>query len=208
VKPSAADKEQYFRTIYHTITFGDLSPEIATPAIASLRLLLIESVGEERQRELVSAWNEEAAAYPASASSTQALRRCALDGIAYGFVEAGMPLEWVARQTHIFQYMPPLCDYAEPNELLTLRDDAWRERHWWRARNLGNHLLALAVLAGDEESIQSFAEDNLTILEAWRAAESDFSGDHELEEHRWLREHARAMARWGAIVRDRLEAAG
>jgi hypothetical protein len=54
------DMIKKFRTIYRALSFlGNEQPEVATPAIASLRLLLIESVGESEQRELIGTWNDE-----------------------------------------------------------------------------------------------------------------------------------------------------
>ena len=55
-----AEKIDYFRKIYKALrVLGRDRPEVAVPAIASLRLLLIDAVGEETQRELIGKWNEE-----------------------------------------------------------------------------------------------------------------------------------------------------
>lgn len=57
---SCSDGEllRYFRTIY--LALGEAPPsDLTIAAVASVRLLLIREVGEERQRELVGAWNEE-----------------------------------------------------------------------------------------------------------------------------------------------------
>jgi hypothetical protein len=54
-------KIEYFGVIYKSLAHvGYEQPELATRAIASLRLLLIDTVGEDRQRVLVGQWNEEA----------------------------------------------------------------------------------------------------------------------------------------------------
>lgn len=51
---------QKFRSVYRALSvLGDEKPEVATSAVASLRLLLIDAVGEAEQSMLVGKWNEE-----------------------------------------------------------------------------------------------------------------------------------------------------
>lgn len=54
------EKIGYFRAIYRALSvLGKDHPEVCTAAIASLRLLLIDAVGEDHQKNLVAAWNDE-----------------------------------------------------------------------------------------------------------------------------------------------------
>jgi hypothetical protein len=49
-----------FRTVYRALSaLGDEQPQISTAAVASLRLLLIDQVGESEQSKLIGAWNAE-----------------------------------------------------------------------------------------------------------------------------------------------------
>jgi hypothetical protein len=60
VTASIDEKAKMFRTVYLACNrFAKLDPRVATPAIASIRLLLIDAVGEVEQRRLVGLWNEE-----------------------------------------------------------------------------------------------------------------------------------------------------
>jgi hypothetical protein len=53
-------KIECFRTTYRALhVLGETQPAASTPAVASLRLLLIDALGEERQKELVGAWNDD-----------------------------------------------------------------------------------------------------------------------------------------------------
>ena len=53
------EKIEYFRKIYEALcVLGERNPKITTPAIASLRLLLVDVFGEEIQKELIRQWNE------------------------------------------------------------------------------------------------------------------------------------------------------
>ena len=48
----------YFRKIYETLVFFSKDSYEVRESIASLRLLLIDVVGEEKQQELIKQWNE------------------------------------------------------------------------------------------------------------------------------------------------------
>lgn len=51
---------EYFRTIYRALhELGKTQPREATPAIASLRLVMIDVFGEEVQKKLIGEWNDE-----------------------------------------------------------------------------------------------------------------------------------------------------
>ena len=53
-------KIEFFRKVYRALyLLGEIVAGEATPAIASLRLLLIDAVGQEHQSELIGLWNEE-----------------------------------------------------------------------------------------------------------------------------------------------------
>ena len=57
---SGPDKRLYYiEIIYRTLrALGKKKPAEAARALASIRLLLIETVGEAKQREFVGAWNQ------------------------------------------------------------------------------------------------------------------------------------------------------
>jgi hypothetical protein len=56
---SSEKKLQFFSTVYAALSdLGHRDPATAARAMAALRLLLIDAVGEERQRELIGEWNE------------------------------------------------------------------------------------------------------------------------------------------------------
>jgi len=178
----------------------------AVRGIAGIRLIMNEILGEERQRELVGTWNEERqGAVGNETIDYRALSSLAMDGTVFAFVSAGMPLEWAKRHTHLFQYMPPVHAPIEENACAEHRRTRWDAGEYAQARDAGNMLLALAVLAGDAHAIYEHAKVNLRILEAWRAEEPDLGHDYEFEEHAWLRDHAEEMARWGRMVRQHLD---
>lgn len=196
------DRIGMFRTVYRALhILGEGDPGVATPATASLRLLLIDALGEERQRELIGGWNEELP----RAARERALYRLAQEGIAFAFVSAGMPVEWARRHTHLFQYMPPMHAPLDENTCVECRRAQWEAANYAGARDAGNMLLALAVLAGNADAIRRHATDNLHILEAWGAEERnlgrDLGRDYEFEEHAWLRDQAEEMAQWGQDAR-------
>lgn len=58
-KMTEQEKIEFFRKIYEALSvLSEEKPQIATPAIASLRVLLIYTFGEEKQKELIRQWNE------------------------------------------------------------------------------------------------------------------------------------------------------
>jgi hypothetical protein len=196
----------HVHTVYRSLRLlGESEPAAATPAVAALRLLLIDMAGEDRQRELISQWNEEPPLPSAAGESGAALRRLAPEGIAFAFVDAGMPVEWARRHRHLFQYMPPVYAALDGNACAARRQAQREARNWPWARDAGNMLLALAVLQGDVPAILAHAEENLAILAEWRAAAPDQIFEHEFEEHSWLRDHVVEMAQWGGSVRRHLE---
>ncbi len=55
-------KIEYFRKVYRALCLlGEMPLGEIAPAIASLRLLLIDAIGSEHQSELIGKWNEEMA---------------------------------------------------------------------------------------------------------------------------------------------------
>ena len=46
--------------------------------------------------------------------------------------------------------------------------------------------------------------ENLAILARWREEDPEYGRDYEVEECRWLRDHAAEVARWGRRVGHRL----
>lgn len=200
------ERTERFRTVYRSVQLlGDVDPAAGTPAVASLRLLLIDAVGEERQRELIGEWNNEHRSVGTAGADAGTFRRLAQEGIAFAFVSAGMPLAWARRHTHLFQYMPPVHAPLDEHACAELRAVRRAAGEWAPARNAGNMLLALAVLEANAMAIQEHAAENLSILDEWRTAEPDLGRDYEFEVHTWLRDHAAMMADWGRSARRHLD---
>jgi hypothetical protein len=95
--------ERLFREIYRSIC-------IAPPAdqthrgIAAVRLLMINSLGEERQRDLIGRWNDEpSAVVPTGENIPSWLQKLAVSGLQSLWVESGLPQEIGKR------YADPLC---------------------------------------------------------------------------------------------------
>lgn len=195
-----------FRVAYKALSLlGEINPEAATPATASLRLIMSMFFGEERQRELVGQWNDEPALARHEGMPDVALHRLAEEGIAFAFVCAGMPAEWAKRHSHLFQYMPPVHAPLEHDDLMMSRDAARNAGEFAHARDAGNMLLALAVLDGDGNRIRELAAENLAILDAWRLTDPNLGREYEFEKHTWLRDHAVEMAQWGEDVSRHIE---
>lgn len=200
------EKREYMRKVYHALRIlGDRDPGTATPAVASLRLLLSDAIGEDAQRDAVGEWNDEARQMQGAGESVRELRGLAAGGIELEFVKAGMPLEWASRHSQLFQYMPPVHAALDSNKCQQHRTERRAAREWWKARDAGNMLLALAVLAADADAIRAHAAENLEILGEWRAAEPNLRREYEFEKHAWLRDHADEMAQWGRRVSHHLE---
>lgn len=54
------EKIEYYRKIYRALhVLGKMMPGAAVPAVAGMRLLLMDAIGQEAQRELIGVWNEE-----------------------------------------------------------------------------------------------------------------------------------------------------
>jgi hypothetical protein len=179
-------------------------------ADAGIRLELIERYGEDRQRELVGEWNAEGDGEideDGPGIDGLELRRLAQQGLAFEFVEAGMPLEWATRHSHVFQYMPPVYEAADEGDLRTNREARLAGGDFAYARNYGNHELALAILRGSADAIRELTHAILAILTQWRAEEEangrEFGKNYEVEKHEWLHAHANEMAEWGRRVMQR-----
>lgn len=192
-----------FRIVYAALSSSTAPEHVA--AVASVRLLLIEAVGEDRQRALIAAWNDSTSAAAPVREDHAELHRLAADGVAFAFVEAGMPIEWARRQYAIFQHMPP--GKAAPDRIADqVRDAARQAGDFSRARIVGSELIARAVLDGDANAIRESAAENLAILSEWEAARPNLREErgYEFDQHEWLVAHADDMANWGRRVSGRL----
>ncbi len=176
-------------------------------AIAKLRLALIELVGEERQRELIGEWNEEAER-DGGHNLEMALQWLASEGFAWLFFQKGMPSEWVSRHSHLWQYMVPDREMRTVQQLRVGRQTRLEEGDFANARNYGNHEIAHAVLSGAHDQVRELTSAVLEILALWRArdeaAGKEFGREYEVEEHQWLHNNAWQMARWGEQVQQHL----
>ena len=188
-------------TCWYALVASPSSSQVVA-AMAALRLDLISMVGEAEQKELIAKWNSRAAM---KVTIRKILHRLAQDGIAWQFVEAGMPVAWVNRLSYLFQYMG-LEASAEPEELLRERmrdnDDVWAHV---RARSAGTELLARAILKGDATAIEALSKEVLDILKSWKNSTSHWTQEREIEEQLWVASHAAELAEWGTRVSNHLQ---
>ncbi len=199
-----SDKINCFRIAYAALDAGQGAA--APPAAASLKLLLVDILGEVRAHTLIEQWNAERTAESAAQKPQLDFGQLATGGLAFEFVSAGMPPEWAKRHIRLFRYMPPMSELPSPPECVARRQAGRRARDWPRALDAGNMLIASAILSGNATVLFAYATENLAILKAWQAAEPNPNREREFEEYEWLRDHAPGMARWGGIVRSRLDA--
>lgn len=199
--PLTPRQKELFEIVYKAVSrSGGADP---ARAIAAVRLLLIDAVGEESERALTERWNDDPA--EPDYADVNLCRELAASGIAFEFVSSGMPLKWAQRFHHLFADLPPVnqpydaATCAERREQLRLAGAFGQARLW------GNQRIALAILEGDADVVRQHALANLEILEQWRSIEPDLGREYEFEEHAWLRDHAAEVAHWGLSVRHRID---
>ena len=205
-------KIQYFHTLYRFIWNH---PEANAAVISCFRLLLIDCVGEARQRELLGEWQAEAEVMaeavaesePAQARSEGSQRYLLAQDLASAFAEAGMPFEWACRFSYLFQTMPPLMDGLDRTGCLARREEERASGDYAWARIRGNYLIADAIARGDLDDTVRHVTQNCEIYEAWEAAEPAVRRERadEFEEHAWLRAHCAEMVGWSRRVYRQLE---
>jgi len=178
------------------------------PRVAKLRLMLIDLVGEERQREFIGEWNEDVRTLKPVDQDWE-LRRLAIESISMEFQSHGMPSQWASRHSHLWQYMITGEQNITPDALQAERQQRLAENDYPNARRCANHEIALAVLSGDGDRVHELARAVLDILEQWRlsdeASGKEFGREYEVEQHNWLLQNAQSMATWGDQVEAELQ---
>lgn len=138
-------------TIYQALRqAGEINTRPSISAIAAIRLIMVENLGFEKQRELIAEWND---APMRVGPSPRGMRLLAMKGIEYGFLQAGVPAQWVHRLDHLYQSMPPLDDELE------------RDGEWSNASITGNRPIAMALWQQDADAIERHSRRNFEILQ-------------------------------------------
>lgn len=192
-------------TIYQALRqAGEINPRPSVSAIAAIRLIMVENLGFERQRELIAEWND---APMRVGPSPRGMRLLAMKAIEYGFLQAGVPAQWVHRLDHLYQSMPPLDAELDTDELQLLeirRDELERDGEWSNARITGNRLIAMALWQQDADAIERHSRRNLEILQKWKDEDPELGREYEFEEHEWTIANAKNLAEWAARARHHI----
>lgn len=202
----AINSERLFGEIYAALSTAPPADQTVR-GIAAVRMLMIQTLGEDRQRELITLWNAALRIEPPDNKEVPfAIRRLDIEDIEALWVEAGMPAD-LAHDLNLLQQtmLQHVLGEAEPEaELLARLEERLQRnpRDYSMARIFGYKILAAHVMAGDSQRIIETANRNLQILAEWRAAEPDLCREYEDKRLRRIVENAAHFEAWAARVRE------
>ncbi len=200
--------EDKCRSVYLALRTAPAS-DIAVRGVAALRLMMIDAFGEDRQRELIGAWNDEELPRTNGNSAPLSVRRLAEEGIGALWIEAGMPKDMAGQLSNLFHTMFDLVYGAEEDDTDLLLQVEQRLRSsppdFSNARIIANKVLARAMYEGNENRVKTAAKRVQDILSRWKRAEEDWGRDYELEKTLWIIEHADEITPWSRRVREKLQ---
>lgn len=204
------NNEELFRAIYLALRNAPATDKTVR-GIAALRLMMINTFGEEDQRAFVSQWNE-LQPQPDAISSfviPPSVRFLTDRGIELLWIEAGMPKDIAQRLDHLYSTMYERAFGIEDED----EQDAIQEclarnpPDFSNARILANKMIATAMLTNDVHSILERSQIALDILQQWKCQEEDWGRDYEIEETSWIATHAMEISHWSVHVREQLDLA-
>ena len=202
----AINSERLFGEMYAALSTAPAADQTVR-GIAAVRMLMIQTLGEDRQRELITQLNAALPIDPPDHTEVpMAVRRLAEAGIGSLWAEAGLPADRARGLSHLYSTMlQAVLGNAEPEADLLAQVEERLQRKpqdYSQARIIGNKILAAHMMAGDSQRIIETANRNLEILSAWRAAEPDLGREYEDEELRWIVENAAHFVEWSAGFRQ------